>query len=39
MGMQIIHEKIVSIGGKLDINTLLGKGTKFVITIPVKKNS
>lgn len=39
MGMQIINDKVSTIGGTLDINSTLGKGTTFIITIPFSKES
>ncbi len=37
MGMQIIHDTVTDLKGTLSIDSKLGKGTTFIITIPVNK--
>jgi HPt (histidine-containing phosphotransfer) domain-containing protein/HAMP domain-containing protein len=39
MGMQIIHDKITDLKGTLTIDSKLGKGTSFIITLPLLKES
>ncbi len=35
VGMDVVASQIASMGGKLELNTILGKGTTFTIQIPV----
>ncbi len=35
IGMNVVKEKVENLGGKLEINTVLGKGTTFTILLPV----
>jgi PAS domain S-box-containing protein len=38
-GLQIMRERAESIGGELEIKTLLGQGSQVIIRLPVFKNS
>ena len=38
MGMNIVQEKITRLSGSISIQSVLGKGTTFIITIPEKKS-
>ncbi|MEE8328702.1 MAG: chemotaxis protein CheA [Thermodesulfovibrionia bacterium] len=35
MGMDIVKEKITSLGGFVDVESEIGKGTKFILTLPI----
>jgi chemosensory pili system protein ChpA (sensor histidine kinase/response regulator) len=36
IGMDVVHSEILALGGQLDVNTKVGKGTTFVIDLPLK---
>jgi chemosensory pili system protein ChpA (sensor histidine kinase/response regulator) len=36
VGMDVVHSEILALGGQLDVNTQVGKGTTFVIDLPLK---
>lgn len=36
VGMDVVHSEVLALGGQLDVNTQVGKGTTFVIDLPLK---
>jgi signal transduction histidine kinase/HAMP domain-containing protein len=37
IGMQVVKEKVAAIGGELSIESSSGKGTAFIVTVPVDR--
>ncbi|OQX80773.1 MAG: hypothetical protein B6D56_04095 [Candidatus Omnitrophica bacterium 4484_70.1] len=35
VGLDVVRNKLDALGGKLDLETQLGKGTKFILTLPL----
>jgi two-component system chemotaxis sensor kinase CheA len=36
IGMNVVKEKIEGLGGKIEISTMIGKGTTFTIQLPIQ---
>ena len=37
-GLAIVHDAVRSHGGEIDVDSTLGEGTTFIITLPIKRS-
>ena len=39
LGLSITHDIVTKLGGKINVESEFGKGTQFIVTLPVRKDS